>query len=151
MESDYFKTQKVKGRWFESEVEKVLKEKGCEVIDSENLKYRDKKGWDREVRINGEKCKLEMKYDELSESTGNVCIELAALHQSISPIWIYGLPENGNLNLYSIFLKDLIPFAESYPVKKLVGEFNIPAALVPKYVFLAQPFVHKFKSLTTNQ
>jgi hypothetical protein len=150
MESAYFKDRKKVGRWFESEVEKVLKEKGCEVIDSDNLKYRDKKGWDREVRINGELCKLEMKYDELSEATGNVCIEPAALHQSISPIWIYGLPENGDVSLYSMFLKDLLPFADGYPVKKLVGEFKIPAALVPKHVFLSQSFVHKFKVLTTQ-
>lgn len=148
MESVYFKNRKKVGRWFESEVEKVLLEKGFEVIDSERLKYRDKKGWDREVRINGERCKIEIKYDELSGITGNVCIELSALRQSISPIWIYGLPEGDNISLYTMYLIDLASFAENYPVKKLVGEFGIPAAIVPKYVFLSQPFVRKLKVIS---
>lgn len=148
-ESEYFKQKKKIGRWFEGEIKKVLIEKGCEVIDSEKLKYKDKKGWDREVVIKGERAKVEMKYDELSESTGNVCIELSALRQSISPIWLYGLPEQGKINVYSMYLKDLAPFAENYPVKKLVGEFKIPAALVPKEVFIKQPFIGKFKTLNT--
>lgn len=146
-ESEYFKNRKQVGRWFEGEVEKVMREKGMEVIDSEKLKYREKKGWDREAIVAGHRCKIEMKYDELSELTGNVCIEISALRQSISPIWVYGLPDQGEVEAYSMFLKDLAPFAENYPVKKLVGEFRIPAALVPKWEFVNQPFVHKFKTL----
>ena len=149
-ESEYFKRQKKIGRWFEAEIEKVFKEKGMEVIDSEKLKYKQKKGWDREVRINGQRCKVEMKYDAMSLLTGNVCLEIGAIRQSVSPIWIYGIPEQGQVSVYSIFLKDLAPFAESYPVKKLVGEFHIPAAIVSKSVFISQPFVHKFKTLTTR-
>jgi hypothetical protein len=103
------------------------------------------------VKVNGEQCKIELKYDVMSALTGNVCLEIGAIRQSVSPIWIYGLPEQGQVNVYSMYLKDLAPFAESYPVKKLVGEFGIPAAIVSKSVFISQPFVHKFKVLTTNQ
>jgi hypothetical protein len=137
-ESEYFKRQKKKGRWFEAEVEKVLIEKGMQVIDPEKLKYQQKRGWDREVIINGERCKVEMKYDSMSLLTGNVCLEIGAIRQSVSPIWIYGIPDQGKVNVYSMLLKDLAPFAESYPVKKLVGEFSIPAAIVSKSVFISQ-------------
>jgi hypothetical protein len=144
-ESQYFKDRKRVGRLFEAECEKIMREKGMEVIDSEKLKCRDKRGWDRLVKINGQQCRIEIKFDELSELTGNICIELSALRQSISPIWLYGLPEGNQVHIYSMFLTDLAPFAESWPTKKLVGEFHIPAALVPKLTFINQPFVKQFK------
>jgi hypothetical protein len=39
-----------------------------EVVDSEKLSYRQKKGSDREVSINGAKSKVEMNYDQLPSS-----------------------------------------------------------------------------------
>ena len=149
MESAYFKTQKKIGRQFEGLVKDALVKPGVEVIESEPLKYRDKKGWDLQVKVNGEQARIELKLDVMSEATGNVCLEIPAIRQSISPIWLYGLPEQGKINVYSMYLKDLQPFAENYPFKKLVGEFKIPAALVPKEVFISQPFVKKFKELST--
>lgn len=148
--TSYFKDRKRIGRWFEAECEKLMRAKGMEVIDSEKLKYRDKKGWDREVIINGARCKVEIKYDELSEQTGNVCIEGLALNQSASPIWLYGLPEGDTVSVYAMYLKDLAPFVQSYPIKKRVGEYGLQAALVPKHVFLNQPFVYKFKTIQKN-
>ena len=150
-ESQYFKQQKKIGRRFEHDVETVLIEKGCTVIDSEKLKYRQKRGWDREVIIKGERAKVEIKLDAMSELTQNVCLELAALNQSISPIWIYGLPEQGRIDVYSMYLKDLKAFAEAWPNKRLVGEHSTPAALVAKSIFTSQPFIHKFKTLTQNK
>lgn len=149
MESAYFKSQKKIGREFERLVQDALRKPGVEVIESESLKYRDKKGWDLLVKVKGEQARIELKLDVMSEQTGNVCIEIPAIRQSISPIWLYGLPEGDRINVYSMYLKDLAPFAENYPIKKLVGEFKIPAALVPKEVFLAQPFVNHFKELST--
>ncbi|MGI9107122.1 MAG: hypothetical protein ACR2G4_12845 [Pyrinomonadaceae bacterium] len=102
--SQHFKQQKRIGRWFEAECEKLMLQKGMEVIDSDHLTYRQKKGWDREVFVNGAKAKVEMKYDQLSEQTGNVCIELSAVRQSISPIWLYGLPEGSTVDVYAMYL-----------------------------------------------
>jgi hypothetical protein len=147
-ESEYFKQQKSKGRWFEGECEKVMLEKGMEVIDSEKLKYKEKKGWDREAIVNGQRCKIEIKYDALSEQTGNVFLELASLNQSTSPIWLYGLPEGEMIPTYSMFLSELKPFAEQYPKKIQGGEFNGLGALVPKNEFVRLPFVYKFKTLS---
>lgn len=145
--SQHFKQQKKIGRWFEAECEKLLRAKGMEVVDSEKLSYRQKKGWDREVSINGARSKVEMKYDQLSEQTGNVCIELSAIRQSISPIWLYGLPEGSTVDVYAMYLSDLAPFVERYPVRRFVGEFNVQAVLVPKWQFLSQEFVKRFSSI----
>jgi hypothetical protein len=133
-------------------VEDVLREvgkaKGIEVIDSERLSYRHKKGWDCEVRLpSGERCKMEIKLDALSETTGNVCIEDSAIRQSISPIWVYGLPQNAQIDLYTMYLSDLATYVASWPIKRLVGEFQLPAALIPKHIFISLPFVKKFKTI----
>ena len=149
MESEYFKSQKKIGREFEGLVQDALRKPGVEVIESEPLKYRQKRGWDLLIKVNGSEAKVELKLDVMSEQTGNVALEIAAIRQSISPIWLYGLPEGNKIIVYSMYLKDLAPFAENYPVKKLVGEFQIPAALVPKEVFTSQSFVNRFKVLST--
>lgn len=150
-ESSHFKRQKKIGRWFEAECEKLMLQKGMAVVDSEKLPYARKKGWDREVSINGNKAKIEMKYDAMSEQTGNTCIELDSLRQFISPIWLYGLKEADQVKVYAMYLEELKPFAESYPFKKRVGEFCLEAAIIPTYIFTSQPFVKKFGtiSLTT--
>src|ERR1044071_6681855 len=110
------------GRHFEARVREVLrevgKEKGIEVIDSEKLSYRQKKGWDCEIRlVSGARCKVEMKYDQMSEATGNVCIEESAIRQSISPIWVYGLPQDSQIDLYTMYLSDLAVYVASWPIK----------------------------------
>jgi hypothetical protein len=97
------------GRKFESQVRDALrevgKEKGIELIDSETLSYSQKKGWDCEIRLaSGDKCKIEIKLDSMSELTGNVCIEESAVRQSIAPIWVYGLPSECSICLYTMFL-----------------------------------------------
>jgi len=147
MSSTHFKQKKAVGRWFEAECEKLMLQKGMKVIDSDRLSYRQKKGWDREVFINGARCKVECKLDQLSEITGNVCIELSAINQSTSPIWLYGLPFTSRIDVYAMYLSDLAPYVESYLVRRLVGEFSIPAILVPKERFLNQSFVKKFSSI----
>ena len=146
-ESSHFKRQKKIGRWFEAECEKLMLQKGMKVVDSESLSYARKKGWDREVSLNGHRAKIEMKYDAMSEQTGNTCIELDALRQSISPIWLYGLKEPDQVKVYAMFLEELKPFAEGYPLKKRVGEFSLEAAIVPTYIFTSQPFVKKFGAI----
>jgi hypothetical protein len=150
-----FVKAKKTGRWFEAQVRGVLrevgKEKGIEVIDSENLSYRQKKGWDCEVRLaSGARCKVEVKLDQMSEATGNVCLELLALDQSISPIWVYGLPSEGQICLYTAYRDDLRAFAQFWPIKRPVGEYGVVASLIPKGVFLSQPFVKKFKIIKLN-
>lgn len=140
-----FKQAKVKGRYFESLMRRELLVMGFEVLDSDHLKYRDKKGWDCEVRIKGERCKVEFKYDEASEITGNVCVELASLRQSIAPIWIYGLPEGNQIYTYAVYLADLAPYVLRWPITRLGGEFATPLALIPKSTFLRQPFIKKLK------
>jgi hypothetical protein len=147
MPTQSFVQAKKIGRWFEALTRSTLAERGFEVIDSEKLKYKDKRGWDCEVRINNERCKMKIKYDFMSETTGNVCLELSTIRQSQSPIWIYGLPQNAQIDLYTMYLSDLATYVDSWPIKRPVGEFQLPAALIPKHIFISQSFVKKFKTI----
>lgn len=110
----------------------VLSEMGMEVIVSEKHRYSEKKGYDCLVRMNGGSAKIEFKYDQMSEQTKNVCLELEALQHSTSDILIYGLPKDGQIEVLMMWLRDALSFAQNWPQKRLVGEFRLPAALVPK-------------------
>lgn len=147
MPTQAFITAKKRGIWFERLLDPVLIEMGFEIIDTDKWDYRRKKGVDRVVRIKGHECNLELKFDEYSESSGNVCVEIAALRQSVSPIWIYGLPRGNQIDIFTMYHKDLAPFAYNWPFKKLVGEFKTPAAIIPIGVFASQSFIHKFKTI----
>src|ERR1051325_10994794 len=102
-----FTKAKERGRYFESLLDPVLIEMGFTIIDTDKWDYRRKKGVDRVVKIKGQQCNFEYKYDEMSEVTGNVCIEIGSLRQSNSPIWLYGLPEGDQVKVYTMFLKDI--------------------------------------------
>lgn len=155
MPSQAFVKAKRVGRWFEGLVDPVLSEMGFQVIDTDKRRYNEKKGSDRIVKIfkNGRwhVCKLEMKFDVLSEQTGNVAVDLDSIKKSDSPIWIYGLPEGNRIDCYSMLLSDLAPFAQNWPTKCPGGEFGGLLALIPKHTFLGQKFVHKFKTIELVQ
>ena len=128
----------------------VLDQMGFRVIDVDHWGYRHKKGRDIIVEVKGQRCSLELKYDRMSEKTGYVCLDLDSINKTDSAIWLYGLPRGNEVDVYSMRISDLAPFARNYPLKKPVGEFKQLAALVPKNVFLSQPFVFKFKTINLN-
>ena len=150
MPSTSFVKQKKVGRWFEDLLDPVLIEMGFKVYDSDHLRYQDKKGWDKELEIKGVRSKVEIKYDAMSEQTGNVFIDLDSIRKSIAAIWIIGLPQGSKIHVYATFLSDLAPYSESYPIKRSGGEFGLSGALIPKYIFIALPFVKKFKTIQIN-
>lgn len=94
---------------------------GMQVIDSEKERYLVKRGYDCIVRINGGSAKLEFKYDAMSEQTQNVCLEIEALSHSTSDILVYGLPEGGHIDVYTMWLRDALSFAQNWPFKRPVG------------------------------
>jgi len=98
-----------------------LAEMGMQVIDSEKERYLVKRGYDCIVRINGGSAKLEFKYDAMSEQTQNVCLEIEALSHSTSDILVYGLPEGGHIDVYTMWLRDALSFAQNWPFKRPVG------------------------------
>lgn len=123
---------------------------GFKVYDSDHLKYRDKKGWDKELEINGVRSRVEMKLDVMSEQTGQVFIDLDSIRKSTAPIWIIGLPSGAKIDTYSFLLSDLGPYAESWPIKVPGGEYHLPGALISKSTFTSLPFVKKFKTINLN-
>jgi hypothetical protein len=150
MPSTSFVKAKKTGRYFEGLMRPLLSEMGMEVIDSENLSYREKKGYDCLVKINGGSAKIEFKYDAMSEQTQNVCLEIEALSHSTSDILVYGLPEGDHIDVLTMWLRDALSFAQNWPLKRPVGEYRLPAALIPKEAFVNLPFVKKFKTIQLN-
>jgi hypothetical protein len=147
MPTQAFIKAKQVGRHFENLLDPIFIEMGFKVYDSDHLRYQDKKGWDKELEINGKRSKVELKYDAMSEQTGNVCIDLDSIEKSEAAIWIIGLPEGNRVDCYSMLLSDLAPYALQWPIKREVGEFRQQAALIPKVTFIGQDFVKKFKTI----
>jgi hypothetical protein len=160
MPSKSFIQAKQVGRQFEALIRPELVSIGLEVIDSDNQRYEIKKGYDCLVRVknpdgtykrndNGVvvQNRLEIKYDKMSEQTGNVCIDLDSISKSTASIWIFGLPYNATIDTYAVLLSDLAPYALSWPNRLPAGEFRAPAAIIPKDTFTSLPFVKKFKTI----
>jgi len=145
MPSQAFIKQKEKGRFFEHLVMDTLRNGGAYVVDLDKERYEVKKQGDFLIKVlqNGRWLSnaIECKYDEMSEQTGNVCIDLDSINKTNAPLWIYGLPNGGRIDVYSMLISDLAPFARSYPIKKPAGEFGGTCALIAKIVFTSQPGV----------
>jgi hypothetical protein len=150
MSSRRFVVQKLIGREFEQALMPVLEEMGFRVIDVDHWGYKHKKGRDIIVEVKGTRCSLELKYDLMSEKTVYVCLDLDSINKTDSAIWLYGLPRGNEIDVYSVRISDLAPFARNWPVKRLLGEFKQSCALVKKETFLSQPFVFKFKTINLN-
>jgi len=148
--SQSFTIQKIIGREFEQAMIPHLEEAGLRVIDVDHWSYNQKKGRDVIVETQGHRNSIEFKFDKLSEKTGNIVIDLDSINKTSSAIWIYGLPEGDKVHTYTMRITDLAPFARAWPIRRCVGEFSQPVALVPKSTFLSQPFVFKFKTINLN-
>jgi hypothetical protein len=148
--SALFTIKKIEGREFELAMIPHLEEAGLRVIDVDHWSYNQKKGRDVIVETQGHRNSIEMKYDRMSEKTGQICIDLDSINKTVSHIWIYGLPEGEKVHTYTMRITDLAPFARNWPIRRCVGEFSQPVALVPKSTFLAQKFVYPFKIINLN-
>src|ERR1044072_2491503 len=138
MPSVAFVQAKAKGRYFEELITPLLIEMGFHVVDTEHWSYRHKKGVDKIVELRGQRCGLEFKLDAMSEQTGNICVDLDSINKTTSAIWMYGLPNGGRIDVYSMLISKLAPFAREYPIKRKVGEFGQECALISKSVFTSQ-------------
>jgi hypothetical protein len=128
----------------------VLEQMGFRVIDVDHWGYKYKKGRDIIVEVKGTRCSLELKYDKMSEKTGYVCLDLDSINKTSSAIWLYGLPKGNEVDVYSMRISDLSPFARNWPIKRPAGEFRQLVALVPKATFIGQKFVYPFKTINLN-
>jgi len=156
MSSVAFKIQKEIGREFEKPMMKVLEEKGFRVIDVDSWSYRLKKGRDIIVEYKGERASLELKYDKMSEQTGRVCIDWDSMSKTESKYWIYGLPEMNKVAVYAMYASQLRDFALAYvrshpESMKRVGEFKGYCTMIPKSLFVSQPFISKFGTIELAQ
>jgi hypothetical protein len=163
MPTQSFVKAKAQGRQFEKQVFKILEESGCYVIDTDKLPYNQKKGCDCYIKLLNPDgsfkrdqrgyviCQpVEIKYDVLSYNTGNVCIDLDSLEKTTAVVWVFGLPENDQIDVYAVMTSDLRLYAQNCPYKSFGGEFRLPIALPPKSVFTSLPIVSKWKSINTK-
>lgn len=118
--------------------------------------YRHKKGRDVIVEVKGERASVEMKFDKMSELTYRVCIDWDSMSKTESKYWIFGLPENGKVAVYAMYASELRDFAlgyvRSHPESmKRVGEFKGYCTMIPKSLFISQPFISKFGTIEIPQ
>src|ERR1044072_1152445 len=148
MPSRSFVVQKLIGREFEQALMPVLEEMGFRVIDVDHWGYKHKKGRDIIVEVKGERASLELKLDKMSEFTNKVCIDWDSMSKTQSKYWIFGLPENGKVAVYAMYASQLRDFSLQYTKDhpesmKRVGEFKGYCTMIPKPLFVSQPFISK--------
>lgn len=132
------------GQRFEQSVANLLTIKGWSVSFNQSKDLSTLKKYDLWAKKEDKSVWIEVKLDAMSQTTGNVCIEIGALRHSQSPVFIIGLPSNQWTDIYKMPLKTILRYAESYPVKKLVGQWSVESALIPKDEFVRLPFVKRF-------
>src|SRR5215813_11902369 len=152
MPSRSFVVQKLIGREFETAMIPVLEQAGMRVIDVDHWGYKHKRGRDVIVEVKGERSSIEFKLDKMSEVTHRVCIDWDSMSHTDSKYWIYGLPENGKIAVYAMYASQLRDFALGYvrghpESMKRVGEFKGYCAMIPKALFISQPFISKFGTI----
>jgi len=154
MPSAWFNRTKPKGRWFEWLLRSVLPDLGFEVIDTDGWKYGSKEGVDIVVNLRKDdkiyRQNIEAKYDEASEKTGNVYVELRALEKTVSAIWVYGLPHSQAqyIDCYAMLLADLRALIATGQWKTILGgEFKRRGVLIPKGIFISQPWIKRLRTI----
>jgi hypothetical protein len=158
MSTTAFKTKKKVGMWFQNLLYPEMESLGLEVIDTDKLSYNRKRGVDCVVKLKNKDGSyklnsqgfiifenIEIKYDAMSEQTGNVYIEQGALDHSRSAIWLYGLPDASKIDCYSVLLSNLREYAPKLGTPVLGGEYGTTGYLIPKSVFTSQSWVHHWK------
>lgn len=135
MPTQSFLSARERGRIGQTIVQQKLEKTGWKVDMVKDGYFR---AWDfiadnGQIRFSGE-----IKYDEMSDTTGNICLELEAIEHSKAQILVYVFPDK---SAYIMPVEDALNYAKAYPVKKRVGEFKGQAAIVPKYIFLNQKFL----------
>ena len=122
----------------------VCRQVGFHVVDLDKQSYKVKAQGDFIVKVlkNGQWHSdfVECKLDQMSETTGNVAIDLDSISKSNAAVWIYGLPAGQTIEVYTMFLKELAPFVRNWPICRPAGKFGLDVALIQKATFLAQPF-----------
>jgi hypothetical protein len=140
-----------------------MEQLGMEVVDTDKLSYQRKRGVDCVVKLKNKDgsyrrnekgytilANVELKFDKVSEQTGNVYVEKEALDHSRSEIWLYGLPSDAQISIYSVLLSDLREYAPKLGKVVLGGEFRSTGYLIPKDAFISQSWVHHWKSINTK-
>lgn len=107
---------------------------------------------------------LEAKLDWKSAETGNVCIELEALHHSKAVLFIYGLPDHGKLYIHSFHPWELESLTTAqklthsgrfyrYQHRQVGDQPENVGVLVPKEVLktVGRPFGQAIRLLTNNE
>jgi hypothetical protein len=79
---------------------------------------------------------VEVKHDEMSDSTGNYCLEKKSLDQSKSHILVIGTPQE----CYALPMETARKLYQDFPKKHTGDQQQNVSALVPKSVFISSNF-----------
>ncbi len=141
MSSQYFLSQRRQGKVGQEIAAVKLRNKGFTVDLVKDGMFPD---YDAIAYRDSIKFMLEIKYDKMAKDTGNVCLDIQSLKKSKATILAYVIDDPGP-KVFIMPLNEALAYAEKYPVKKQVGEWKEPNAIVPKHVFFAQGFVQELQ------
>jgi hypothetical protein len=126
--TEQFIKDRARGRIAQDYVAGMLRHWGCQV---ENVPDGYFPGYD--IIANGKT--IEVKHDLRAEDTGRLCLELDALWHSKAQFLVIAVG-NPIKTIYLHPLQEVLRFAEKWPLKKRVGEYQVEAALVPIKTFV---------------
>lgn len=138
MPSQSFLTSRKIGEKAQDIIAAKLKSKGfsVDVVKSGYRPHFDLTAKRGDIRFTAE-----VKRDQLTQNTGNVRIDLNALSHSKAGILFYMIDPD---KFFIAELDKMLAYAKDYPIKKQVGEFKEPSALVAFDHFIRLPFVKAF-------
>jgi hypothetical protein len=132
MSTEAFIQAREKGKTGQHYVAEMLRNWGLTVYEIEDGYFTE---WDLQVfNQDGTKHTVEVKHDFMASKTGNLCLELEALLHSKADL--LAIVTDDPRTVYITPLQAVLAFADSWPVKKKVGEFQTEAALISKDVFI---------------
>jgi hypothetical protein len=134
MSSQAFIQAREKGKEGQHYVAEMFRNWGLTVYEIEDGHFPD---WDLQVfsKDNDKPRTVEVKHDFAASKTGNICLELEALFHSKADL--LAIVTDNPRTVYMVPLQQALAFADSYPNKKKVGEFQLEAALIPKQTFIS--------------
>jgi hypothetical protein len=127
MPSEQFKTDNQRGLEGQNYVRDLLRSWYQDVEEAPDSFFPD---WDLKVNART----IEVKTDYKTNSTGNICLEIAALDHSQADILAY-VTENPRA-VYFAPLPQVREFAHQWPTKIRGGEFAGELCLVPRSIFI---------------
>ena len=143
----FFKDKK-SGDFAENLFIALLKKYNCKIKLNKSEKREELAGWDIQSKIDGKIVFFEIKYDLMSQKTGNLAIEYfnpkknkpSGINVTTSNIWVYVLPDKSIWFASVKDIKDFIKKIKPFRIINIGGDKNASLYLYKKNKILNKLF-----------